>query len=98
MNSTGLLENALGRFRQPALVVGGLGLAACLLAGLTSDRASALHSYLFAFVSWTGVGLGGMAILILHHMVGGTWVFALLRPLEAVSRNNRWMVLIDIPL
>src|SRR5437762_3538213 len=98
MNSTGLLENALGRFRQPALVVGGLGLAACLLAGLTSDRASALHSYLFAFVFWTGVGLGGMAILMLHHMVGGTWGFALRRPLEAAARNIRWMALFAIPL
>lgn len=98
MNSAGFEENALGRFRPPALAVGALGLAACLVAGLASDRGPTLHSYLFAFVFWTGVALGGMAILMLHHMVGGTWGFALRRPLEAAARNIRWMALFAIPL
>jgi hypothetical protein len=97
MNSVGSEENDLGRFRQAALAVGGVGLAACL-AGFAWDRGPALHSYLFAFVFWTGVGLGGMAILMLHHMVGGRWGFALRRPLEAAARTLRWMALFAIPL
>jgi hypothetical protein len=96
MNSDSLGPH-LDRYRQGALVVGGAALAACL-AGLRWDRGPALHSYLFAFVFWTGVGLGCMAILMLHHMVGGTWGFALRRPLEAAARNNRWMAVLAIPL
>ncbi len=97
MNSDSL-GTKLDSYRRAALAVGALALAACLVAGLASDRGPALHSYLFAFVFWTGVGLGGMAILMLHHMVGGIWGFALRRPLEAAARNNRWMAVLAIPL
>jgi len=97
MNSDSLGPK-LDRYRRAALAVGAVALAACLVAGLVWDRDPALHSYLYAFVFWTGVGLGGMAILMLHHMVGGTWGFALRRPLEAAARNNRWMAVLAIPL
>ena len=52
-------------------VVGGLGLLLCV-AGFFANRAQFFQSYLFAFIYWTGFTLGGLCVLLMAHMVGGT--------------------------
>ncbi len=85
------------RFQQGSLVVGLVALALSVTGGF-HDWTQFFHSYLVAFIFWTGMGLGCMAILMLHHMVGGTWGFALRRLLESGSKTLFLMGVLAIPL
>jgi hypothetical protein len=57
-----------------------------------------LRSYLMAYMFWLGVGLGCLAILMLHHLVGGLWGIAIRRVLEAGTRLLPLMVVLCVPL
>lgn len=85
------------RFQQRSLMAGLVILALCVAGGF-HDWKQFFHSYLVAFLFWTGVGLGCMAILMLHHMVGGTWGFALRRLLESGSQTLFLMGALVIPI
>jgi hypothetical protein len=85
------------RAQQTSLVVGLVVLALCVAGGF-HDWTQFFRSYLVAFIFWTGVGLGCLAILMLHHMVGGTWGFALRRLLESGSKTVILMGILMIPL
>jgi hypothetical protein len=72
--------------------VGVLALLICLMLSFASPQ-QGLLSYLFAFVFFTGLSLGSMAILMVHVLTGGAWgdylrpyLFAAARmlPLQAV--------------
>ncbi len=85
------------RFQQGSLVVGLVALALSVTGGF-HDWTQFFHSYLVAFIFWTGMGLGCMAILMLHHLVGGTWGFALRRLFESGSKTLFLMGVLAIPL
>jgi hypothetical protein len=85
------------RVQQGSLIVGVIALALCVAGGF-HNWTQFLQSYLVAFIFWTGVGLGCLAILMLHHMVGGTWGFALRRLLESGSKTVILMGILVIPL
>lgn len=91
------LPPQIARFQQGSLGVGLVILALCLAGGF-HNWTQFLRSYLVAFIFWTGVGLGCMAILMLHHMVGGTWGFALRRLLESGTKTLLLMAALMIPL
>jgi hypothetical protein len=93
----GNLPPEFERYQQRSLVVGLVVLALCVAGGF-HDWTQFFRSYLVGFIFWTGVGLGCMAILMLHHMVGGTWGFALRRLLESGSKTVFLMGLLVIPL
>ena len=73
-------------------VVGGLGLLLCV-AGFFANRAQFFQSYLFAFMYWTGFTLGGLCVLLMHHVVGGRWGATSRRFLEAQMRTLPLMIL-----
>jgi hypothetical protein len=73
-------------------VVGGLGLLLCV-AGFFANRAQFFQSYLFAFMYWTGFTLGGLCVLLMHHVVGGRWGATSRRFLEAQMRTLPLMLL-----
>ena len=56
------------------------------------------RSYLFAFLFWTGIGLGCLALAMLHQLTSGAWGIAIRRPLEAGFRTLPWMALAFLPL
>ena len=85
------------RVQQGSLVAGAALLALSVALGF-HDWTQFFRSYLVAFIFWTGMGLGCMAILMLHHMVGGTWGFALRRLLESGAKTVRLMAILAIPL
>ncbi|MGE5326271.1 MAG: hypothetical protein ACM3NO_04475 [Deltaproteobacteria bacterium] len=91
------LPPQFGRVQQGSLVVGLVALAICVMGGF-HNWTEFLRSYLMAFIFWTGVGLGCLAILMLHHMVGGTWGFALRRLLESGSKTVFLMAILVIPI
>jgi hypothetical protein len=80
-----------------ALAIGGAALALCFL-GAYFDRQQFFRSYLMAYVFWLGIPLGCLGIVMIHHLVGGRWGFAIQRPLESAIRTFPLMALLFLPL
>jgi hypothetical protein len=84
--------------RQQQALVAGVILLAVAVAGGFHDWTQFFRSYLVGFVFWTGVSLGCMVILMIHHLVTGTWGFALRRLLESGAKTVVLMAALAIPL
>jgi hypothetical protein len=64
-----------------SLSVGGASLVLCIAAGVwPAMRASFFNAWLFAWLFWLAISLGGMALTMMHHLTGGDWG-ALIRPI-----------------
>jgi hypothetical protein len=82
-----------------ALVVGVIALLVCAAGAFLPGGANQFfHAYLMAYVFWTGVSVGSLAILMLHHLSGGGWGLVIRRILEASTRVIPLMLLLFIPL
>ena len=62
----------------------------CARVGWFSNAAQFFRSYLFAFLFWTGLALGCLSILLIHHLTGGMWGLVIRRLLEAGARTLPW--------
>ncbi len=80
-----------------ALGVGVVGLGLLAL-GYSSSHQHFFRSYLIAFVFWTGVALGSLAWLMVHHLSGGAWGVVTRRVFEASSRTVPFMALLFLPV
>jgi len=80
-----------------ALVIGVAALGLCLL-GAFFNRQQFFLSYLTSYLFWLGIPLGALGIVMIHHLVGGTWGFIIQRPLEAAIRTFPVMALLFLPL
>lgn len=87
----------LDRIQKNSLSVGAALFAACV-AGAFFTPAQFFQSYLMAFLLWLGFGLGCLVLLMLHHLVAGSWGFPIQRLLEAGSRTLPILALLFIPL
>jgi len=96
MNSNESLRSEFDRLQQRALVVGGVGLALCLI-GALRDPKQFFQSYLVGYLLWLGIALGCVALVMLHHMVGGNWGFVIRRLLESGARTLPLLVVLGIP-
>jgi len=56
------------------------------------------RAYLVGYVFWTGVSVGSLAIIMLHHLSGGGWGVVIRRPLEAATRTLPLMFVLFIPI
>jgi hypothetical protein len=56
------------------------------------------RAYLTAYIFWLGIPIGCLALLMLHHLVGGRWGFMIQRVLEAATQTLPLMGLFSIPL
>jgi hypothetical protein len=65
-----------------ALALGVVGLAVGLAA--TLGNGGLPGGVLMGFVFWIGLSLGGLAMLLIDHMAGGSWGAVVRRPLEAM--------------
>jgi hypothetical protein len=72
-------------------VLTGIGLA---MSGL--DRF--YEAYLVAWVYWTGLALGSLAILMVQHLSGGAWGVVIRRILEAATRTLPAMAVLGLPV
>jgi hypothetical protein len=91
------MAGALDRIQRSSLVIGGVSLAVCASAGFFNP-AQFFRSYLVAFLFWSGIPLGCLAVLMLHHLVGGGWGFLIRRLLEASSRTMPVVAALVVPL
>src|SRR5690242_174525 len=91
------LSNEIDPLRTKSLIAGALALVLCFI-GLFFNRGEFFRAYLIAYVFWIGVPLGCLGILMIHHLVGGTWGFVIQRCLEAAVRTFPIMFLLFVPL
>ena len=96
MNGLGALGSTLRRLQRQAAVVGVVLLAACLAAGLRNP-AQFFQSYLEGYLFWLGIGLGCLALVMIHHLVGGRWGLPVRRLLEAGSRTLPLLGILFLP-
>jgi hypothetical protein len=61
---------AVARLGGRALVAGIVALVLCLV-GAFVNPAGFWRAYLVGYVFWTGVSVGALAIIMLHHLSGG---------------------------
>ncbi len=97
MNGIDELRPRLDRYQWRALLAGGLGGLALLIASIFSAQ-EVLRSYLFAYMFWVSFPLGCLALLMLHHMVSGAWGYAVQRCAEAAVRTLPLMALLFLPI
>ena len=97
MTAPGSLRADFDRLQRTALAVGVVASVAVLLLAFR-DPQQFYRSYLFAYLFWLGLSLGSLAIVMLHHLTGGSGGFAIRRLLEAGMRTLPLMALLFLPL
>ncbi|HZG53917.1 MAG TPA: hypothetical protein VEZ40_17565 [Pyrinomonadaceae bacterium] len=88
---------AVARLGGRALVAGIVALVLCLV-GAFINPAGFWRAYLVGYVFWTGVSVGSLAIIMLHHLSGGGWGVVIRRPLEAAARTLPVMAILFLPI
>lgn len=97
MSSVEALRPRLDRIQFIALVAGAAGSAVGLVLGLVWPGLffpAYMVAYLFAF----GLGAGGVALLMLHRLVGGNWGRVIRRPLEASAATLPALAVLFVPI
>lgn len=98
-NPSQSLTAAIDRLRRPSLVAGLVALAACAAGALASSSpATFFRGYLFAYVFFTGLSLGCLAVVMLHHLTGGAWGIPIRRILESGTRTLPLMAILFLPI
>jgi hypothetical protein len=94
---TANLRAEFDALQKRAAIVGALASLAGI-AGLASDPLQFYRSYLVAWLFWLGIGLGSLAIVMLHRMTGGSWGFAIRRLLESGMRTLPLLAVLFVPI
>jgi hypothetical protein len=97
-----LIGPRLDQLQRNAMIAAGIGLVLSAI-GLFldlqhNDPRAFFVSYLFAYLFWFGVTTGSLALLMVHHTVGGGWGFLIRRFLEAGSRMLPWAAVLFLPV
>ena len=100
MDTWASLQQRLSRVQFLAFVVGGIAAVVCAVAYFMSDhyKLQFFRSYLFAYLFWLGLPLGCMSVLMVHHLTGGRWGFAIRRFLEAGIATIPVLAILFVPL
>lgn len=85
------------RAGRPALALGILGLAG-MAGSIATHSEQFYHSYLIAYLFWLGIGLGGLFIVMLHHLTGSVWSVVLRRIAESLAMTIPLMALLFVPI
>lgn len=97
MRTTQTPIRPLDRLQRAALVTGVVALGACG-AGAVASPAQFFPSYLLGFLFWMGIALGCFALLLLHHIFGAGWGFAIQRTLESGTRTFPLLAVLFVPV
>jgi len=85
------------RIKQRSLTIGLIALIASAIGGYFQS-AQFFHSYLFAFLFWSGIALGSMVIAMIHGLTGGGWGAVIRRVLESSIRTLPYLALLFVPV
>jgi len=93
------MSRALQHADRYALPVGGIAAVLCIVLGfIPYFRVSFFNAWLFAWLFWLAISLGGMALSMMHVLTGGGWG-VLIRPIgNAAARVLPVMFVLFIPV
>jgi len=74
------------------------GAAALIATALLGGRGEIAEAYLLAFLFWSGIPLGSLAVLMVQHITGGAWGAVIRRILEAAARTLPLLLLLFVPI
>lgn len=97
MIADNLKHERLFRLQRPAFIVGVAALALCAIE-LFLNRGQFFRSYLVGYFFWLEVALGSMGVLMVHHLLGGTWGVLIRRIAEAAMMTLPLMAVLFIPI
>lgn len=97
MNQTDALPK-LSRLQLAGGAMFVIGVVACVLLLGTSGIKSFFQVYLMAYLFWFGLGMGSLALLMIHHLTGGRWGFIVRRLLEGGAMTLPLMALLFVPI
>lgn len=95
--NTNLNRADLGQWPKKALIAAVLGAIVCVV-GVFSSLSEFLLAYLVAFVFWSNLALGSLALLMIQYLSGGAWGLVMRRVLESGSRMVYWIPLLWLPV
>ncbi len=91
------LSSRIAVWQKRSLLAGTAGVLLSIT-GLLLNHDQFLRSYLFAYAYWTGMAIGCLGILALHHTVGGKWGMVIRRLCEAGARTLPAMAVLIVPI
>lgn len=97
MSENGTIHPQLERLEKTALKVGAAGLALCAV-GAVLNLDQFFRSYLLGYLFWAGITLGSLGLLMVHHLSGGGWGYAIRRCLESAIRTLPLVALLLVPI
>jgi hypothetical protein len=92
-----IVNSAAGRAKTVCLVIGAIGLAGCVIGWITTPR-EFFVAFLFGHFFFLGLSLGSLGLLMIHHLTGGRWGYAVRRFLESAAGNLPLLALLFIPI
>jgi hypothetical protein len=87
----------ISRVQQKAMIVGAVFTIALIVGAIFTGK-QFFHSYLYAFLFWTGISVGSLGLLMLQYLTGGAWGIVIRRILESSTRTIPLMALLFIPV
>jgi hypothetical protein len=84
----------LGRLQNLSVGVGLVGIIIWIIGAVVSGNSkdTFFHSYLVAFIFWTGVALGCLGLLMVQYLGGASWGLLIRRQMEA-GAHTLWLFL-----
>ncbi len=98
MTTADLMAPPVAEAIQTRSIFIGLVGALAAVAGAFLAPESFYSAYLEGYMFWLGLSLGCMAILMLHHLVGGAWSIVIRRILESGMMTLPMMFILFIPI
>jgi hypothetical protein len=98
INKSDLMAPAVAESIQTRSMFIGLVGAVAAIAGAFLAPESFYSAYLISYMFWLGLSLGCLAILMLYHMVGGSWGTVARRTLEAGMMTLPLSAVLFIPI
>jgi hypothetical protein len=96
-NSDLMAPPVVQTIQTQSLFIGLIG-AIASVAGAFLSPESFYSAYLSGFMFWLGLSLGCMALLMLHHLVGGGWSIVIRRILESGMMTLPLMFVLFLPI
>lgn len=90
-------QHDLRRWQMWSLIAGLVALAISIV-GAWFDPAQFFRAYLAAYLFYWGLGLGGMALVMLYQLTGGAWGYLIRRLLEAQMRTIPVLAILFAPI
>jgi hypothetical protein len=97
VNSPHSVQANLDRLQRWALTIGAVASVTCVAAAFWNPG-QFFRSYLVAYLLWSGITLGCLEVVMLHHLVGGGWGYLIRRLLESGAQTWPLLALLTIPV